>query len=109
MIGVLLCGGQSTRMGKDKGLLFSQKKTWAEIMREKFEQISIPSFLSINSAQKEEYLHYFNEVDLVVDPCCPGCVGEWKVSLVHLRSTDFLCPDALCLKVGAQYICVEKT
>jgi molybdenum cofactor guanylyltransferase len=69
MIGVILCGGQSVRMGTDKGLLLSGpgKKVWAEIMKEKFNQISIPSLLSINPGQIEYYLKYFGGKDLVVD------------------------------------------
>ena len=55
-------------MGRDKGLLVSGNgNVWAEIMKEKLSQISLRSVLSINSSQKENYLQYFNEKDLVVD------------------------------------------
>ena len=55
-------------MGRDKGLLVSENgNVWAEIMKEKLSQISLRSVLSINSSQKENYLRYFNEKDLVVD------------------------------------------
>lgn len=69
MIGVVLCGGQSTRMGSDKGLIDSESeaKAWAEIVRDKFTAISIPSFLSINQSQIENYLLHFKEGDLIVD------------------------------------------
>jgi hypothetical protein len=32
MTGVILCGGQSTRIDKDKGLLMAGRFTWAEKM-----------------------------------------------------------------------------
>jgi molybdopterin-guanine dinucleotide biosynthesis protein A len=69
MIGVILCGGQSLRMGQDKGLLISGTSgdVWAEIMRNKFSEVSMPSVLSINSLQKESYLRYFDQRYLVID------------------------------------------
>jgi len=54
-------------MGRDKGLIMSGKKVWAEVVREKFVDLSIPSVLSINCLQKVNYLPYFDENDLVVD------------------------------------------
>src|SRR5258706_151687 len=107
MIGIVLCGGQSTRMRKDKGLLISQGKRWAEIIKEKFSEISIPSVLSINPAQKKKYLAHFNESDLVVDldfaqiiivAVNDGPVSEWvhlqakaKGKLINVADTPGLC------------------
>jgi molybdopterin-guanine dinucleotide biosynthesis protein A len=67
MTGVVLCGGQSMRMGRDKGLMVSGMKVWAEIMREKLLRISAPIVLSINASQRDRYFPYFQEKDLVVD------------------------------------------
>ncbi|MES1226406.1 MAG: NTP transferase domain-containing protein, partial [Bacteroidota bacterium] len=39
MIGVILCGGQSVRMGADKGMLRLQTKTWAQIAVDKMAQL----------------------------------------------------------------------
>jgi len=70
MMGVVFCGGKSTRMGKDKGLILSNVKTWAEIALEKLESLSIPVCISINSSQKEEYQQIF-EVDRLIEDCFP--------------------------------------
>src|SRR6267142_1806341 len=90
MIGVVLCGGKSLRMGRDKGLLVSGNgNVWAEIMKEKLSQISLRSVLSINSSQKENYLQYFNGKDLVVDS--PEVDGQSPViGLInkHLKYPD---------------------
>jgi molybdopterin-guanine dinucleotide biosynthesis protein A len=67
MRGIVLCGGQSTRMGTDKGLLSLDEKVWAEIVREKLTHLRIPSAISINTHQKENYLKHFDANDLVVD------------------------------------------
>ena len=69
MIGVVACGGQSTRMRSDKGLINSETdgKVWAKILHDKFLKISIPAFLSINQNQIENYLLHFNNDDLIVD------------------------------------------
>jgi molybdenum cofactor guanylyltransferase len=55
MIGVILCGGESTRMGKDKGLILRENKTWVEWTIEKMQTLHIPVVVSVNSRQKEAY------------------------------------------------------
>jgi molybdopterin-guanine dinucleotide biosynthesis protein A len=69
MTGVVLCGGQSMRMGIDKGLINSETdaKVWAKIARDKFSKVSISSFLSINESQTKNYLLHFKEDELIVD------------------------------------------
>ena len=51
LIGVVLCGGKSSRMGSDKGLLKLNDKTWAELAVKKMEQLRIPVYVSINETQ----------------------------------------------------------
>lgn len=90
MTGVILCGGQSLRMGRDKGLIVSgNRNVWAEIMIEKLSQISLRSVLSINSSQKENYLQYFNAKDLVVDSTEIDVQGP----VLGLMSTHLKYPD----------------
>jgi molybdopterin-guanine dinucleotide biosynthesis protein A len=91
MIGVVLCGGQSIRMGYDKGLIDSEAegKVWAKIVRDKFSKISISSFLSINQSQTENYLLHFKESDLVVDNTTLKAQGPLLGLLsVHLNYSD---------------------
>ncbi len=67
MIGAILCGGQSSRMGKDKGLLKLEAKTWAQTAIDKMAVLSLPVVLSVNSTQYSEYAAIFPSSQLVKD------------------------------------------
>src|SRR5882762_895483 len=67
MLGIILCGGQSSRMGSDKGLLMHEAKTWAQTAFEKLEQLKIPIKLSVNAQQQNEYAKVFKPELLIVD------------------------------------------
>jgi molybdopterin-guanine dinucleotide biosynthesis protein A len=67
MVGVILCGGQCSRMGSDKGLLISNTKTWAQISFEKLSSLQIPIKFSINEQQLAAYKKIFKEDFLIVD------------------------------------------
>jgi hypothetical protein len=47
MIGLILCGGQSSRMGMDKGLLQFNGISWAQSAANKMAELNIPVYLSI--------------------------------------------------------------
>jgi molybdenum cofactor guanylyltransferase len=55
MLGVILCGGQSSRMGSDKGLLRLQTGTWTQRAAEKIQSFAIPVIISVNPAQAATY------------------------------------------------------
>jgi len=67
MIGVVLCGGKSSRMGTDKGLLTEGNKAWSLIAVEKLSSLSLPSIVSINSSQLNAYSSLFSSDQLVLD------------------------------------------
>lgn len=67
MTGVVLCGGQSTRMGTDKGLLKSHANTWAEAAVNKLKALSIDIRISVNTKQFTDYLNVFPVEILITD------------------------------------------
>jgi molybdenum cofactor guanylyltransferase len=67
MLGVVLCGGQSNRMGADKGLLRKNEITWAETAARKFDFLRQTVILSVNQDQIDNYAKLFPSYELVTD------------------------------------------
>jgi molybdenum cofactor guanylyltransferase len=67
MLGVVLCGGQSSRMGTDKGLLLRENKSWVEIAAVKLESLGLTFCVSINESQEEVYSQFFELERMVKD------------------------------------------
>ncbi|MDP4265158.1 MAG: molybdenum cofactor guanylyltransferase [Bacteroidota bacterium] len=67
MIGLILCGGKSSRMGTDKGLLKWEARTWARTSVDKMAILNIPVKLSVNNDQADEYAKVFSPGDLITD------------------------------------------
>ncbi|HLZ15815.1 MAG TPA: molybdenum cofactor guanylyltransferase, partial [Cyclobacteriaceae bacterium] len=109
MTGVVLCGGLSRRMGRDKGLMVSGKRAWAEIIREKFPQRVTPAVLSINAGQRERYLSNFRDKDLVVDNAALKMQGPLRGLLsVHLRYPNHDLLAVACDMIDMSPFVLEK-
>lgn len=68
MTGVVLCGGQSLRMGKDKGLMIGSRKiTWAQHSVSLFTPLELEVVLSVNQNQSSSYLRVFYTNRLIKD------------------------------------------
>ncbi len=67
LLGVVLCGGKSVRMGTDKGLLIKEGKIWASIVAQKFDALSMPYVVSVNQSQTDNYTAFFSQNNLIVD------------------------------------------
>jgi molybdopterin-guanine dinucleotide biosynthesis protein A len=67
MTGVVLCGGQSSRMGTDKGLLKLEARTWAQTALDKLAEMQLPVVLSVNALQYPGYADVFRAEQLVKD------------------------------------------
>lgn len=67
LLGVVLCGGLSTRMGEDKGMLkVREEERWAEKIYTLLSTIA-PTVLSINESQELIYSRFFDPHQLIID------------------------------------------
>ena len=64
---IVLCGGKSTRMGSDKGLLLKDGKIWAQHIADLFITLKIPFAVSCRVEQLEEYEKHFSREIIVTD------------------------------------------
>jgi molybdopterin-guanine dinucleotide biosynthesis protein A len=86
MLGVILCGGESSRMGADKGLIQFQDKNWAQLAIEKLRGLGIPVVVSISSIQKQKYERLLPENKLIVDDATIALQGPVAAVLnVHVK------------------------
>lgn len=67
MTGIVLCGGKSSRMGRDKGLLETAGSNWAKLAFDKLAALNIPVKVSVNTNQYAEYTKIFPAETLVQD------------------------------------------
>ena len=86
MKGVVLCGGESSRMREDKGLLLFLHKTWAQLAEEKLLALDLTPVFSINPSQHTTYGANFKSAQLISDsPELEGTAGPLLgVLSVHL-------------------------
>ena len=66
ILGIVMCGGLSTRMGHDKGLLKLDDKYWAQIIAEKFRRLNVEYVFSINLKQEDKYKMTLGENEIFV-------------------------------------------
>ena len=67
LLGVVLSGGQSKRMGRDKGLMDIEDTKWAVFVAEKLQNMGLDVVVSVNPAQVESYGKVFPDTTLIVD------------------------------------------
>ncbi|EOR95964.1 molybdenum cofactor biosynthesis protein C [Arcticibacter svalbardensis MN12-7] len=69
ILGVVLCGGESKRMGSDKGLLTlpGTTQTWAQQVAEILFNCNLPLVISINKTQHSSYSPIFPSEHLILD------------------------------------------
>jgi len=89
MQGIILCGGQSLRMGTDKGLLSTEAKTWAQSAYNKITALNIPVKVSVNKQQQAGYSAIFSGNNLVTDD--PSL--QLKGPLLGVLSSHFQFPS----------------
>jgi molybdopterin-guanine dinucleotide biosynthesis protein A len=67
LLGVVLCGGQSKRMGSDKGLLLKDGTAWAVLIAKKIKDAGLEVVISINEKQQQSYQEIFPDTPLIID------------------------------------------
>jgi molybdopterin-guanine dinucleotide biosynthesis protein A len=91
LVGVIMCGGLSTRMGKDKGLIIEQGVTWVERTHQKLSNLKIPVYISVNEAQVSGYRKILPCEILIPDTVeIPGPLKGILTAFIHLRGKDLL-------------------
>ncbi|MBB6501791.1 molybdenum cofactor guanylyltransferase [Pedobacter cryoconitis] len=89
MIGVILSGGQSVRMGKDKGLLQYRQQTWVQQAFNKLSSLQIPVIVSVNTQQLSSYQSIFPTHLLVTDNPALSIGGPLRgILTIHLLYPD---------------------
>lgn len=67
LLGVVLCGGESKRMGSDKGLLRKGETSWAQYTGDKLAACQIPVVFSIHPKQLAAYSDFVPAELLITD------------------------------------------
>jgi molybdopterin-guanine dinucleotide biosynthesis protein A len=67
LLGIILCGGRSSRMGTDKGLLKLEAKTWGQTAFDKMAALNFPVRISVNNDQFAAYSEVFPIINLICD------------------------------------------
>ena len=98
IIAVVLCGGESKRMGQDKGLIPIDNITWSEHMAKKLTANGLPAVISINSSQRDSYLNIFPVDSLIEDK------ADVKGPLRGLLSAHEKFPEKDILLLGCDLI-----
>lgn len=67
LLGIAMCGGESRRMGTDKGLVALNNITWAQNAANKLSALGLRVVVSINPSQCKNYSALFATEELVTD------------------------------------------
>lgn len=86
MTGIVLCGGQSLRMGVDKGLIQHNGFVWSRHLYNLLASLNMPVVLSVNTTQLNTYSSVFEKEKLVTDNDVLHIGGPLKGILsVHIK------------------------
>jgi molybdenum cofactor guanylyltransferase len=105
MVGVILSGGQSSRMGSDKGLLkTADGETWVKKAFTLVQQVVTEVVVSVNAGQVNNYRSVFAPKQLVTDSAQIPVKGP----LLGLLSTHLRFPDKELLLLACDMVQMDK-
>ncbi|SEB06414.1 molybdenum cofactor guanylyltransferase [Pedobacter hartonius] len=104
MLGIVLCGGQSSRMGTDKGLMIYRDKRWAQLAEDQLGALDIPVKLSVNSTQKQVYTAHFPEEQLIADHPSLSIMGP----LLGVLSAHLSAPEEDLFVLACDMLLIES-
>ncbi len=102
LFGLVLCGGQSIRMGSDKGLILKDGIPWSRIVAGQIEKLNIPVYISVNPSQAISYQSIFPQEKLIIDTV------EKQGPLTGLLSANKTFPDKDFLLVACDMINIKQ-
>jgi molybdopterin-guanine dinucleotide biosynthesis protein A len=109
MIGTILAGGQSSRMGLDKGLMELNGRIWTKVVQEKLISLSLPTVVSIRQEQLDPYAKHFKQHDLIIDNPALKIHGPLAgLMSVHLLSRENNILLIACDMINMEVIAIKK-
>ena len=102
LLAVVMCGGESKRMGRDKGLIRKGGIPWAKLVANIFEGLHLPYVVSVNRTQVPTYSEVFSADLLIID-------GEGSVEgpLTGLLSVHQMHPEKDLLLIACDMVEME--
>ncbi len=100
-----MSGGQSSRMGTDKGLIRLEARNWAQTAGEKLTALDLPVIISVNALQYDGYSTIFSTTQLVKDD--EGL--QLKGPLLGVMTAHSAFPDKDLLVLACDMPLMEKT
>ncbi|MEJ2881606.1 molybdenum cofactor guanylyltransferase [Pedobacter sp. GR22-6] len=104
MLGIVLCGGQSLRMGMDKGLMTYGGQFWAALAMQKLHELGIQPKCSVNVVQQVTYAGHFGAENLLSDLDALAVKGP----LLGLLSAHVAYPQSDVLLLACDLLLMEK-